>query len=201
MDDRYFAVGMNGDEDLGQDIIMKGNKFHYGQEVVGREIPFSLSQARDVNRRGMSRYDHGQNQAAPLPVPNNWNGVFQLKQGTQCLTWDNSSITYLGGNTHLLGVAPCANSNKKQLWFWDNETATLRAAAKSNYVAKSKAFGFKDENPDYEAVFEPYTDTTDSKNMIFWSAKDNGCPVKNDNGKFLQTKPDGTVWWTSTCGA
>jgi len=24
-----FATGMNGDEDLGQDIIMKGEKFHY----------------------------------------------------------------------------------------------------------------------------------------------------------------------------
>ena len=29
-----FATGMNGDEDLGQDIIMKGNKFHYNQLPV-----------------------------------------------------------------------------------------------------------------------------------------------------------------------
>jgi hypothetical protein len=28
----YFATGMNGDEDLGQDITMKGEKFHYNQE-------------------------------------------------------------------------------------------------------------------------------------------------------------------------
>ena len=26
-----FATGMNGDEDLGQDIIMKGDPFHYHQ--------------------------------------------------------------------------------------------------------------------------------------------------------------------------
>ena len=26
-----FATGMNGDEDLGQDIIMKGKPFHYAQ--------------------------------------------------------------------------------------------------------------------------------------------------------------------------
>jgi hypothetical protein len=26
-----FATGMNGDEDLGQDITMKGEKFHYNQ--------------------------------------------------------------------------------------------------------------------------------------------------------------------------
>jgi hypothetical protein len=37
--EELFAVGMNGDEDLGQDIIMKGNKFHYGQEVPGSEMP------------------------------------------------------------------------------------------------------------------------------------------------------------------
>ena len=29
-----FATGMNGDEDLGQDIIMKGDKFHYQQEMA-----------------------------------------------------------------------------------------------------------------------------------------------------------------------
>merc|ERR1712195_404778 len=29
-----FATGMNGDEDLGQDIIMKGDKFHYNQKLA-----------------------------------------------------------------------------------------------------------------------------------------------------------------------
>ena len=29
---QLFATGMNGDEDLGQDITMKGEKFHYGQQ-------------------------------------------------------------------------------------------------------------------------------------------------------------------------
>jgi len=27
-----FATGASGDEDLGQNIIMKGDKFHYNQE-------------------------------------------------------------------------------------------------------------------------------------------------------------------------
>ena len=31
-DGELFATGMNGDEDLGQDIIMKGEKFHYNQK-------------------------------------------------------------------------------------------------------------------------------------------------------------------------
>ena len=30
-DHQFFATGMNGDEDLGQDITMKGEKFHYNQ--------------------------------------------------------------------------------------------------------------------------------------------------------------------------
>ena len=29
-----FATGMNGDEDLGQDITMKGEKFHYNQSMA-----------------------------------------------------------------------------------------------------------------------------------------------------------------------
>merc|ERR1711990_866179 len=29
-----FATGMNGDEDLGQDITMKGEKFHYQQQMA-----------------------------------------------------------------------------------------------------------------------------------------------------------------------
>merc|ERR1712188_77215 len=31
-DAELFATGMNGDEDLGQDITMKGEKFHYAQD-------------------------------------------------------------------------------------------------------------------------------------------------------------------------
>ena len=29
-----FATGMNGDEDLGQNIIMKGDKYHYNQAAA-----------------------------------------------------------------------------------------------------------------------------------------------------------------------
>jgi len=29
-----FATGMNGDEDLGQDIIMKGHPFHYAEPAA-----------------------------------------------------------------------------------------------------------------------------------------------------------------------
>merc|ERR1719182_423784 len=31
---QLFATGMNGDEDLGEDITMKGEKFHYAQKMA-----------------------------------------------------------------------------------------------------------------------------------------------------------------------
>merc|ERR1711939_760566 len=34
--EQLFATGMNGDEDLGQDITMKGEKFHYNQQRLAQ---------------------------------------------------------------------------------------------------------------------------------------------------------------------
>ena len=36
-----FATGMNGDEDLGQDIIMKGEPYHYNQQLA--QNPFATN--------------------------------------------------------------------------------------------------------------------------------------------------------------
>jgi len=46
-----FATGMNGDEDLGQDIIMKGEKFHYNQwnPVVVKTKPGDLPVCHGTN--------------------------------------------------------------------------------------------------------------------------------------------------------
>ena len=55
-----FATGMNGDEDLGQDITMKGEKFHYNQQ--------QLAQQKYV---GESTY-------GPLPLCDGSNGVVGL---------------------------------------------------------------------------------------------------------------------------
>ena len=62
-DHQLFATGMNGDEDLGQDIIMKGKPFHYnqksqalfatgmngdedlGQDIIMKGKPFHYNQA------------------------------------------------------------------------------------------------------------------------------------------------------------
>ena len=43
-DDMLFATGMNGDEDLGQDIIMKGEPYHYNQaSLVQTSNPFATN--------------------------------------------------------------------------------------------------------------------------------------------------------------
>ena len=46
-----FATGLNGDEDLGQDIIMKGEKFHYNQwnPVVVKTAPGQLPVCHGTN--------------------------------------------------------------------------------------------------------------------------------------------------------
>ena len=43
---QLFATGMNGDEDLGQDIIMKGKPFHYNQQKA-HEAPEEGSAAEE----------------------------------------------------------------------------------------------------------------------------------------------------------
>ena len=43
---QLFATGMNGDEDLGQDIIMKGKPFHYNQKLA-QEAPEEGSAAEE----------------------------------------------------------------------------------------------------------------------------------------------------------
>ena len=45
-DHMFFATGMNGDEDLGQDIIMKGKPFHYNQKLA-QEAPEEGSAAEE----------------------------------------------------------------------------------------------------------------------------------------------------------
>merc|ERR1711937_91018 len=37
-DHQFFATGMNGDEDLGEDIIMKGEPYHYQQRPASKKL-------------------------------------------------------------------------------------------------------------------------------------------------------------------
>ena len=45
-----FATGASGDEDLGQNIIMKGDKFHYNQEEKEASL-VQFEGGGDVNTR------------------------------------------------------------------------------------------------------------------------------------------------------
>merc|ERR1711988_882277 len=42
-----FATGMNGDEDLGEDIIMKGEPYHYNQKKLAQHKLFATSMNGD----------------------------------------------------------------------------------------------------------------------------------------------------------
>ena len=44
---KLFATGMNGDEDLGEDIIMKGEPYHYNQKKQGKQALFATGMNGD----------------------------------------------------------------------------------------------------------------------------------------------------------
>merc|ERR1719460_1135805 len=46
-DNQFFATGMNGDEDLGEDIIMKGEPYHYTQKKQGSRAQFATGMNGD----------------------------------------------------------------------------------------------------------------------------------------------------------
>merc|ERR1712167_116560 len=48
--ENLFAVGMNGDEDLGQDITMKGEKFHYAQNLAQNKFAVGMNGDEDLGQ-------------------------------------------------------------------------------------------------------------------------------------------------------
>ena len=47
-DNMLFATGMNGDEDLGEDITMKGNKFHFNQQLAQAKFATGMNGDEDL---------------------------------------------------------------------------------------------------------------------------------------------------------
>merc|ERR1719223_2101278 len=47
-DHMLFATGMNGDEDLGEDITMKGNKFHFNQQLAQQKFATGMNGDEDL---------------------------------------------------------------------------------------------------------------------------------------------------------
>jgi hypothetical protein len=45
-----FATGMNGDEDLGQDIIMKGEPYHYQQTGSRAQFATGMNGDEDLGQ-------------------------------------------------------------------------------------------------------------------------------------------------------
>jgi len=71
-----FATGMNGDEDLGEDITMKGEKFHYSQKKDASLVQFTGDAEDDVASVLNARANAGHHSAAQtMDVCNGANGI------------------------------------------------------------------------------------------------------------------------------
>ena len=63
---KLFATGMNGDEDLGQNIIMKGDKFHYNQALMQTGFATGMNGDEDLGQNIImkgDKYHYNQNMA------------------------------------------------------------------------------------------------------------------------------------------
>ena len=83
-----FATGMNGDEDLGQDIIMKGKPFHFEQKEEQDEASLAQWTPVVVESKGPLPPCHGNNGPDGInckrEICNGTNGPMDGPTGTPC---------------------------------------------------------------------------------------------------------------------
>merc|ERR1719353_1411175 len=79
-DNQLFATGANGDEDLGEDIIMKGKPFHYDQ----KKSTASLAQWTPVVVET----------TGPLPACHGTNGPMDGPSGTPCTKEEPDAVPH-----------------------------------------------------------------------------------------------------------
>ena len=86
-DSQLFATGMNGDEDLGEDITMKGDKFHFAQNLIQINEPHPVLDATKPQLNGLVEkatyvkdpIDWWVPQSRKLDVPDHENGSTGIK--------------------------------------------------------------------------------------------------------------------------
>ena len=122
-----FATGMNGDEDLGQDIIMKGDKFHYQQGLAQQSwVPVVVAST------GPLPVCHGNNGPVGVncarPICNGTNGPMDGHVGTECVTEEPAAIPHY--NTDPLAGRPYRTTGDENT-STHNEGAQLRNAGAS----------------------------------------------------------------------
>jgi len=122
---QLFATGMNGDEDLGEDIIMKGEKFHYNQKKEASLVQFTGDVEDDVASVLNAKANKGINLNIRLPVCTGDNGIpgedCMNLQIAQKLQWNPVEVATTGplpechGNNGPDGVncarAACTGTN------------------------------------------------------------------------------------------
>ena len=88
-----FASGMNGDEDLGQDIIMKGDKFHYQQGLAQQSwVPVVVASTGTLPECHGNNGPDGVN--CTRPICNGTNGPLDGHSGTPCTREEPAAIPH-----------------------------------------------------------------------------------------------------------
>ncbi len=88
-----FATGMNGDEDLGQDIIMKGDKFHYQQGLAQQSwVPVVVATTGPLPECHGNNGPDGVNCARP--ICNGTNGPLDGHVGVPCTREEPAAIPH-----------------------------------------------------------------------------------------------------------
>merc|ERR1711934_583777 len=105
-----FATGMNGDEDLGEDIIMKGEPYHYHQK--GQALAQTKWNPVVVESTGALPKCHGNNgpdgKNCDREVCSGTNGPMDGPSGTPCTQEEPDSIPHY--NTDATAGRPYATS-------------------------------------------------------------------------------------------
>ena len=87
-----FATGMNGDEDLNQDIIMKGKPFHYDQQSMAQWTPVVVESTGPLPKCHGNNGPDGVNCARE--VCSGTNGPMDGPAGTPCTKEQPESVPH-----------------------------------------------------------------------------------------------------------
>ena len=95
-----FATGMNGDEDLGEDITMKGDKFHYVQKDVAQvQLDAGEPYVRPYDTKGYGPNGGAEKVSVPDPRIAHTHTTFYDKRN-KLWRFDSAALVQVRGDNH-----------------------------------------------------------------------------------------------------
>ena len=220
----FFANGLNGNEDLGQDITMKGTYYHFahakeepkcncGNCAVCQQNRAQKSaepcscgqcpacQAKATSSTSLVQQEYvdnlGYSKYNHPYFPGTLTPNFRIKQNGKCLEWDRDGN--IGNDQFKVRFATCHDTESRQWWNFHQMSRTVRAYSRNNYVLTNIA-GNAWNGASYEAILRPWT--RDNYNIVDFSTSA-PCTFMNldgPNGFGLTTTADGTLKWQACTG-